>query len=128
MLKKSIIAFGIILCLLFLPACNFFYWKESVVNECEKEKWIKSSGDSKQKYLIGMQSGEVYEITDSIFKWQWRSSDIYNSIDANKCYDFTVFGWRIGFLSMYKVIYRADEVKTAETTEKILEENISKET
>ena len=94
----------------------------------EKEKWIKSSGDSKQKYLIGMQSGEVYEITDSIFKWQWRSSDIYNSIDANKCYDFTVFGWRIGFLSMYKVIYRADEVKTAETTEKILEENISKET
>ena len=101
----------ILLMSLLLTGCNRFYWKEHQSTECVKEKWIKAApGEhSSQKYLVGMQSGEVYQITDSLFKWQFRSSDIYNQITEVNCYDVTWFGFRNGYFSIYKTIYSVEE-------------------
>jgi len=87
----------------------------------EKEyKYIKGVGNSGQKYLVGMTNGEVFQIKDSIFKWQWRSSDIYNKIEDGLCYDITYFGWRIGFFSTYKNIYTAKETSDPKNAEEFV--------
>ena len=96
----------VLLVLGFLSGCNSGYWKEETKKECVKSKWVKSVSNSEQKYLVGMKSGEVYQITDSFFKLRFDSSNLYNEIEEGQCYEINHFGWRIPFFSVYKVIYK----------------------
>lgn len=79
------------------------------------DKGIKK-GDESDKYLIYTDNG-VYEITDSLFKWRWNSSDLYGEIKRDTTYEFEVGGKRIPFLSMYPNIYTAREVVIEVPTE-----------
>ena len=89
------------------------YWTTNSVNECVKEKWIKSApGSTDQTYMVGMQSGEVYTIKDSVIKWQFASSNLYNSVTEGQCYDIDYFGWRVPFFSMYHIIIDVKEVQS----------------
>lgn len=95
---------------LLLSGCG--YYDEQSSKECVKDKWTKQvSSDSGQKYLVGMQSGEVYEITDSLVKMRFDSANMFNKLTVGKCYKITYFGWRIPSMSEYRVILRAEEVK-----------------
>lgn len=78
------------------------------VNEKERVNRSRSS-----KYLIFTEA-EVLENTDNVFIWKFNSSDVYGDIKTNKTYKFTVYGWRIPFLSMYRNIVRCEEVEQKE--------------
>ena len=85
------------------------------------DKAVKNSGDD-GKYLIFTEDAkgniEVFEITDSLLKGRYNSSDIYAAIKVNETYIFTVGGSRNEFLSWYPNIY---DYTLIETTTKTVE-------
>lgn len=72
-----------------------------------KEKWVKYHGEE-AKYLISSTNGQVFQITDSIIKWRFDSSNLYADIEeGNRC-KIKIQGWRFPILSDYKNILEAD--------------------
>lgn len=69
-----------------------------------EEKWIKSSGDSGQTYLLGT-TGGVLSIKDNLVFGQFRSSDLYFRIKEGETYCFKLSGVRFGLFSMYPNVY-----------------------
>lgn len=53
---------------------------------------------------------EVITIRDSIIHKQFHSSDLYGQIEEGKVYEFTVFGYRSGFLSAYRNVLEFEEM------------------
>ena len=105
----TIIAIVIVIGLVLLPSilkvCNK---QETVVTVTDKG--VKRKGSSDDKYLI-YTDVTTYEITDSLLKWRWNSSDLYGSIQVGKTYKIETGGYRIDILSMYQNIYKATEVE-----------------
>lgn len=71
-----------------------------------KERVMK---DQSSYYLI-FSDKEVFTIQDTLIKQQWASSDIYGHIEEGKTYKFTVYGWRVPFLSWYRNIVSYQEI------------------
>lgn len=67
------------------------------------DKWVKNNGDS-GKYLISTDEG-VYEVTDSLWKMRFDSSDVYAGIEVGETYTFEIAGVRSPFFSLYPNIY-----------------------
>lgn len=80
------------------------------------DKEVKRAGEDSDKYLVytELDNGEVavYEITDSLLKGRFDSSDLYAKIKIGETYKFTICGERIHFLSMYPNIYSAEIITT----------------
>lgn len=79
------------------------------------DKQVKRTGDSSSdKYLIYTENENgnvaVYEITDSLLKGRFNSSDLYATIKIGKTYRLTICGERYPILSMYPNIYSAIEI------------------
>jgi len=72
-----------------------------------KEKWTKFSGDD-AKYLISSKNGQVFEISDSLIKMRFDSSNLYSNIESGQSCKIKTQGWRFGFFSDYKNILEAD--------------------
>jgi len=106
-MKKLILALTI---LLTFSACS----KDGEVPLSVNDKIVKtqSNGDGgvSSKYLIFTGNG-TYEITDSIFNWNFHASDTYGNIKKGSCYKATIdyLSWRVPFLSMYENILEAEE-------------------
>lgn len=80
--------------------------KETVtVTVTGKERVTSNDGNGNitSKYLIFTES-ETFENTDALFAGKFNSSDFYGKIRENQTCDFTVIGWRVPFLSMYRNI------------------------
>jgi len=77
------------------------YWgTEHDVNVTVKEKWVKYQGGD-AKYLVSDTNGNIYEITDSLWKWKWNSSDQYAEMQTGQNYTIGLFGKRVPFFSAY---------------------------
>lgn len=61
-------------------------------------------------YLIYSKEN-TYEITDSLLRLRFNSSDLYGKIEVGKTYQMTIGGKRRPFLSWYPNIYEAIEVE-----------------
>lgn len=57
--------------------------------------------NSNSKYLIFTKNHGVFQNTDTVFYWKFRSSDVYNDLVDAKTAECKVYGWRIGILSKY---------------------------
>jgi len=68
-----------------------------------KEKWVKYSGED-AKYLISSTNEQVFQITDTIIKWRWDSSNLYAQLDEGDTCILKTQGWRFPFFSDYKNI------------------------
>lgn len=66
--------------------------------------------------LVDTDEVRVFQITDSFSHGRFNSSDLYGSIEENKTYVFTVYGYRTEYLSEYENILSAVEVPS-ETVE-----------
>jgi uncharacterized protein (UPF0333 family) len=75
-----------------------------------KDKWVKYHG-SDAKYLVSSEDGQVFEITDSIIRWRFDSSNLYADIDIGNSYSIKTQGWRFAFMSDYKNIIKAEAVR-----------------
>jgi len=73
------------------------------------EKWVKYKGND-AKYLISSEDEQVFQITDSIIKWRWDSSNLYARLDEGKKYKIKTQGFRFPLFSDYKNILKAEEV------------------
>lgn len=86
--------------------------KNIVVTVTDKDVKVKNN-DS--KYLIYTKDKDnnvqVLEITDSILRRRFNSSDVYAVIEPGKTYKFTTVGYRIPIFSMYPNILKYQEVK-----------------
>jgi len=71
-----------------------------------KEKWTKYQGES-AKYLVSSTSNQVFQITDSIIKWRWDSSNLYASLNEGQKCRIKTQGWRFELFSDYKNIIEA---------------------
>ena len=76
---------------------------------CVKEKERVTTGKS-GKYMIFTTNNEVYEITDSLLHGRWDSSNIYGYIDAGKCYESKLQGFRMPFFSLQPNILTIKEI------------------
>lgn len=68
------------------------------------------TGDD-SKYLV-FTNGEVLCVDDTLVFMRFDSSDLYGSLKIGKTYRGDVVGWRVPFLSWYRNILTAREVKT----------------
>lgn len=69
-------------------------------------KEVKNSKES-SKYLV-FTEGETFEVTDSIIRMKFNSSDLYGAIPVGTDCVFEVDGWRVPVLSMYRNINGKD--------------------
>lgn len=75
-----------------------------------KDKWVKYHGND-AKYLVSSEDGQVFEISDSIVRWRFDSSNLYADIDVGNSYDIKIQGWRFSLLSDYKNILEVEVVR-----------------
>ena len=85
-----------------------YYEEHNVTGIVLDKERIVNGEDS---YYLIYTDNETFAIKDSLVKGQWRSSDIYGHIENGKEYEFTVFGVRNGYLSMYRNIISYEEIK-----------------
>lgn len=95
----------------------------SAVNKLTNERTVTSTVTDKgtkrygrgDKYLVYCHNengnSEVFEITDSVLKFRFDSSDLYNDVQIGETYEFTICGSRVPWLSWYPNIYK---IKKAE--------------
>ena len=68
-----------------------------------KDKWIKYHNND-AKYLVSTTDGQVFEITDSLIRGRWDSSNFYSDITIGETCTINTQGFRVPFLSDYKNI------------------------
>jgi hypothetical protein len=73
-----------------------------------KERIENRDGDG-SKYLIYTDKG-VFENTDTIWYWKFRSSDLYNDLNPGQQYELRKYGFRVGFFSWYENIISAHQL------------------
>ena len=104
---KFITAVIILMSFLVYPLALFS--SSDIVEDCvTKTERINKSNES---YYLVFAENEVYKNEDSFIRFKFNSSDFYRDIKEEECYEFTVQGWRIPFLSMYRNIYKLDSIK-----------------
>jgi hypothetical protein len=113
LLIAIILCFAVIICGMIRPFNKAFYNQRKVI-AIVTEKAVKNNS-SESKYLIYTKdldgNIETYEITDSVLRFRFDSSDIYAGIEVGKTYEFKVAGSRIKAFSWYSNIYEYTEVK-----------------
>jgi len=76
-----------------------------------KERIVTGSGDSTSSKWVIFTDIEVFKNVDTIFRFKFNSADIQGELKEGKTYNAKVYGWRIGFFSMYRNIIEVREVK-----------------
>lgn len=72
------------------------------------------SGDSRSsKYVVGTESGEVFENQDSFLELKFNSSTVQNKLEKDRCFEGKAWGFRIPLLSMYRNIGSIREIDCA---------------
>lgn len=98
---------GFILVVLFLVFAFGYHLFYALTSGSEniiiKEKWVKYHGND-AKYLVSSTNGQVFQITDTIIKWRWNSSDLYAYLEPGMNCNIVTQGWRFPILSDYKNI------------------------
>jgi hypothetical protein len=115
-------AFEILYVLLFLVLL-FIAFAPGIMKVMNTQTYVvhvtdKDRVSDKNKYLVysfDLQGeSRVFEITDSLLKFRFDSSDDYNQIEVGKTYKFTTGGYRVPIFSWYPNIYEYEEVPAIE--------------
>ena len=76
--------------------------------------WTKtySNGDGvREVYLVRSDEGDVYQITDSLYRGNFKSSDIWSQMNSGENYRIRYDGYRLGCTSSYPRIFEAERVE-----------------
>ena len=100
-MKKIILILALI-----LSSCSYMNEQsvEAVVNDKERVNTQKNS-----YYLVFTDKG-TFKIEDQLFYGNFNSSDLYGSLKRDSKYKFVLHGYRIGLLSSYPVIEKAERL------------------
>lgn len=112
-----------ILYVLFILVILFIAFAPGIMKVMNTQTYVvhvtdKDRVSDKNKYLVysfDLQGeSRVFEITDSLYKFRFDSSDDYNQIEVGKTYKFTTGGYRVPIFSWYPNIYEYEEVPAIE--------------
>ena len=96
-----------------ITSCAYDNHNEHRVQITVKKAERVTDGESSQ-YLVFTESGDVYCVDDSVWRWTFDASDRYAKIEAGQTYDCAVIGWRCRFLSTYPNLLEVRGVGTAD--------------
>lgn len=79
---------------------------------------VENRDDDGARYMVwadvrnddGSTSSETFEVTDSLIRGQFRAADTYGRLHIGGTYDVAVDGWRNGFFSSNRNIYKIERV------------------
>lgn len=99
-------------CLFFLAIVSFsvaskLHTEESVITVVNKERLYKGSKDSTSWENFVYTDDDAYVVKDNLLKGHFLAMKVYTAIRPGTC-KVTTTGYRVGFLSMYKNIIKAD--------------------
>ena len=75
--------------------------------------WTKtySNGSNvKELYLVKSDSGNIYQVTDSLYRANFRSSDIWSEMSPGETYRVRFDGFRLGCTSSYPRIFEVEKI------------------
>lgn len=104
-----IITIGVIIAVGFIAYYVTYAFTTGYETITIKEKWVKYSGED-AKYLVSSEGGQVFQITDSVIKWRFDSSNLYADLDEGDTYNINTQGWRFAVFSDYKNILEIEEM------------------
>jgi len=82
---------------------------EVTITVSDKERVVKKTGDAVESYYLVFCEDETFKNDDALLHGKFRSSDIQGKLKVGETYKVKVFGWRVGFLSMYRNIVKIIE-------------------
>lgn len=92
---------------LVISACSSYYDESTLTcHVTDKDRTSTSSGSSDMRVYTS--DCGTLSVGDSLVKGKFRSADTYAKIEPGNDYEFTVYGWRNGFLSMFPTIIEVD--------------------
>jgi len=74
-------------------------------------KTYSNGGGVKEVYLVKSDAGNIYQITDSLYRANFRSSDIWAQMSPGETYRVKFDGFRLGCTSSYPRIFEAERVE-----------------
>lgn len=83
------------------------YYSEDTHTNCKvlsKDRTKNSDGNSDAR--VYTENCGTFQVKDTLVKGNFRSGDLYGSIQPDHVYDFTSIGWRNGFFSMFPNIIK----------------------
>lgn len=100
---------ALVMGILAVNATIHFTTKETVsATVTGKERITKGWGNNASSQYLIFTDTETFTNKDSLYALKYNSSDLYGSLRENMTCEFTVVGFRVGFLSMYRNIIEAD--------------------
>lgn len=105
---KNIIKVSIVIILIVMCAKMYYAYGTAEFVDVRVTKTERVMYDKGHKYLI-FTDIEVFENTDTMYYFKFKSSDIYSKLETGKEYTLKVYGWRIPFLSQYRNIVTVKE-------------------
>ena len=106
---KRIIFIILVLALGLTAAYQYGTVKEVQITVTEKERIVKSNGEDVESYYLVFCEDETFKNDDALFHGKFRSSDLQGKLKVGETYNVKVFGWRVGFLSMYRNVVKIIE-------------------
>jgi hypothetical protein len=88
-----------------LPSIHFLT-SEQITFQVKSLRVIQTgNADARSsKYLVGTESGEVFENSDSMLELKFNSSTVQNKLEEGNCYETKAWGFRVPLFSMYRKI------------------------
>lgn len=100
----------VVLALIIHPIVYYSTDDTVIATVTDKERIVESNGEKvSSKYLI-FTDKETFENSDLFLVGKFNSSDLQGQLKEGETYQFKVYGWRIGFLSMYRNIESATPI------------------
>lgn len=93
-----------------ITGCSSNHFEERVMESCKVNDKESVKTQESHQYRVYTTCG-TFKIEDSFYLMRFDSADLYGSIELNKKYDFTIYGTRNGFLSMFPNIISMREKK-----------------
>ena len=78
-----------------------------VTTVIDKERIYRGYGNTAESYYLVYTDAETFKNKDSLIEMKFNSSDLQGSLKEGMECTFTVVGWRVPFLSMYRNIVAA---------------------
>lgn len=93
---------------------SFAYYSEDSHTECvvsgkDRTTSVDSDGNSSSDARVYTKNCGVFQVSDTIIKRKFNSSDTFGSLEEGGIYNFTTIGFRVGFFSMFPNIIEAEE-------------------
>lgn len=87
--------------LLIIVFLHYFYTISTLrtINITIKSKYVLY--DKFSKLMVSSTNGEVFEVSNNIWLWQWRSVELWDKLKEGSTYTFKIYGYRYPIIDFF---------------------------